>query len=159
MATDKYTQFMEDAKTSGEIPQHWIDRIESTYEASGLRNDYKSERERAIALEEKLSNLRDGLLTDRFKSLGITASPKAFRIPDDIDPTDTEKLEGWATEMGLITRQETTPPEARAVHDRIANASTDGPTPTISLDDLDPTKLSEDEFYRRAEALQKQQRS
>jgi hypothetical protein len=158
MATDKYTQFMEDAKTSGEIPQHWIERIESTYEASGLRNDYKSERERAIALEEKLSNLRDGLLTDRFKSMGITASPKAFRIPDDLDPSDTEKLESWATEMGLIQRQETTPPADRAVHDRIASASTDGPSPTVSLDDLDPTKLSEDEFYAKAEALSKARR-
>lgn len=154
---DKYTQFLDDAKTSGEIPDEWIKRIEDTYEASGLRNDVRTERERANQLEEKYRTLQVGLLTDKFKEMGIPGKPSAYSLPDDIDPTNPESIQTWAVEMGLIQAPTTTEPVERAVHDRIASASTDGPALTTSLDDLDPTKLSEDEFYRRAELYQKQQ--
>lgn len=153
---DKYTQFLEDAKASGEIPDSWLQRIQDTYEASGLRNEVRSERERADNLQTSLRTLQTSLLTDKFKEMGIPGKPSAYSLPDDIDPTNVESIQTWAVDQGLIQPVTTTPPAERAAHDRIANASTDGPTPTISLDDLDPTKLSEDEFYRRAEALQQQ---
>lgn len=154
---DKYTQFLEDAKKSGEISDEWLERIQSTYEASGLRNDIRSERERADKLQTSLRTLHTSLLTDKFKEMGIPGKPSAYSLPDDIDPTNPESIQTWAVDQGLIQPVTTTESSERAAHDRIANASTDGPTPTISLDGLDPNKLTEDEFYAYAEALQKQQ--
>lgn len=149
MATDKYTKFIEDAQASGEIPEEWIDRIKDTYEASGLRNDYRTERERATALEAQLATLRNGLLVDRFKAMGIPGSPTAYSLPADLDPTDPEKLETWAVDMGLVQRQSTTTPELRSTHDRIAAASNEGSEPAAP-----PItgNESEEEFWAKAQA-------
>lgn len=155
---DKYTQFLEDARKSGQIPDEWIQRIEDTYEASGLRNDVKTHQEKVKQLEEKYRVLQTGLLTDKFKEMGIPGKPTAYSLPDDIDPTNPESIQTWAVDQGLIQPPQTTDNDTRAVHDRIAAASTDGAGPTISLDDLDPRKLSEDEFYEKAAALSKSRR-
>lgn len=152
---DKYTQFLEDAKKSGEIPDEWIKRIEDTYEASGLRNDVRTERERAQKLEQDLRTLRIGLLTDKFKEMGIPGKPTAYSLPDDVDPTKPESIQSWAVEMGLIQPKETTPPDERATHDRIATASNEGGNTGLpSASDLDPRTMSQEEFYAKAQLIE-----
>jgi hypothetical protein len=154
---DKYTQFLEDAKKSGEIPDEWIKRIEDTYEASGLRNDVRTERERAQKLETDLRSLRIGLLTDKFKEMGIPGKPTAYSLPDDMDPTNIESIQSWAVEQGLITPPQTTEPASREVHDRISQASNEGGNSSIpSSEELDPRKMSETEFYEHARKIEAQ---
>lgn len=149
--SDKYTQLIQEARESGEIPDSWLERIETTYEASGLRTDLKATREAYQKTLDENRTLRSGLLADRFKSIGITISPTVLNIPDTLDPTDTDKVSEWAQEMGLIPKQETTPPAERATHDRIAAASNEGNATVIpSVSDIQ--NLPEEEFWKQAAA-------
>lgn len=156
--SDKYQELLDEMRNSGEIPETWIDRIQTTYEASGLRTDLKETKDQYRELMTQNSKLRDTILADRFKQFGVTISPSALRIPDDLDPTDTEKVEGWLVQSGLAESKPTTDPAERATHDRIAAASNAGGQPTISIEDLDPSTMSEDEFYKKVEALEAQRK-
>ncbi len=148
--SDKFKQLFEEARDSGMDPD-WVDKFENTFEASGLRKDNQTIKEENRLLRETASKLKSGLLKDRFTKMGITLSPSVLNIPDDLDPSDDEKFQSWAEEMGLVTKQETTPPAERQVHDRIAAASDSGnvaTTPSIS----DIQNLPEEEFWKVAEA-------
>lgn len=151
--SDRYKAFFEEARNSGVDPE-WISKAEEMFEASPLRQDLNATKEQHRQTQEQNSKLRDALLAERFKDFGVTISPTALRIPDDLDPTDGEKVEGWLVQSGLTQSKPTTSPDLRATHDRISAASNEGGQPTISLEDLDPETLSEDEFYRKAAALQ-----
>lgn len=156
--SDKFKALFEEARQSG-LPDEWVDRFEESFEASGLRKDLKATQDQARQLMEQNKAMRTGLLGDRFAKLGITISPKVLNIPDDLDPTDEEKVTTWAQEMGLVEKKETTPPAERAVHDRIAAASNEGGnTATPTLQDFDPTKLSEAEFWEKAQAYEAAQK-
>lgn len=147
--SDKFRQLFEEARNSG-VDSDWVDKFESTFEASGLRKDNQTIKEENRLLRETANKLKTGLLQDRFKSMGVTISPSILNIPDELDPSDPEKVQSWAEEMGLITKQETTPPAERQTHDRIAAASNEGNvsvTPTI--DDI--SNLPEDEFWKVAQ--------
>ena len=147
--SDKYTQLLQEARESGEIPDSWLERIESTYEASGLRTDLKATREAYQKTLEENRTLRSGVLQSQFQKLGIGLNPKVLNIPEELDPTDPDKVQSWAEEMGLITKTETTEPSERATHDRIAAASNEGHIPnTPSLDDI--SNLPEEEFWKVA---------
>lgn len=150
--SDKFKQLFEEARNSG-VDSEWVDKFENTFEASGLRKDNVTIKEENRLLRETATKLKSGLLKDRFEKIGITISPSVLNIPDDLDPSDPEKVQSWAEEMGLITKQETTPPSERQTHDRIAAASNEGNQTIVpSIDDLDPTKLSEEEFWQKAQA-------
>lgn len=155
MADNKFDALFEKARNAGVDPD-LLDEFQSTYEASGLRKDMRELQDKLKTQAELNRNLRSGLLADRFKTMGISISPKALNIPDDLDPTDPEKVTSWAEDMGLVQKKETTTPETRAVHDRIANASNEGGNTQIP-DLPDPATVSEDEYYRiaaiREEAL------
>lgn len=155
---DKYQELLDEMRNSGEIPESWIDRIQTTYEASGLRTDLKETKDQYRQLMDTNSKLRDTILADRFKQFGVTISPSALRIPDDLDPTDTEKVEGWLVQAGLAESKPTTDPEERAAHDRIAAASNAGGQPTLSIADLDPSKMTEDEYYQAAALIEAQRK-
>lgn len=150
--SDKFKAIFDEAREAG-LPDEWITRFESTFEASPLREENKQTKERMREIAERESKLKDALLATKFQSYGVSISPTALRIPDDLDPTDDEKVEGWLIQSGLAQSKPTTEPETRAVHDRISQASNEGGQPTISLEDLDPSKLTEDEFYEKAAAL------
>lgn len=150
--SDKFKQLFEEARNSG-VDSDWVDRFENTFEASGLRKDNQTIKEENRLLRETATKLKSGLLKDRFEKIGITISPSVLNIPDDLDPSDPEKVQSWAEEMGLVTKTETTPPAERQTHDRIAAASNEGNVTIVpSLEDLDPTTMSEEEFYKKAAA-------
>lgn len=152
---DKYEALIAKMKDSGEVPEWVLDEVQTTYEASGLRTDLKALREQHTKTLEENTSLRTGLLADRFKSLGITISPSILNIPSDLAVTDAEKVQSWAEEMGLIARTETTDQDTRATHDRIANASNDGTNSALpTSSDLDPRKLSQEEFYEKARLIE-----
>lgn len=149
--SDKYSQLIQEARESGEIPDSWLERIESTYETSGLRTDLKATREAYQKTLDENRTLKSGVLASQFKSLGIGLNPKVLQIPDELDPTDSDKVSEWAQEMGLIPKQETTPVTERATHDRIAAASNES-TATVIPSASDIQNLSEDEFWKQAAA-------
>jgi hypothetical protein len=152
---DKYEALLNKMKDSGEVPEWVVDEIQSTYEASGLRTDLKETRDKYNQTLETNTRLRDTILESQFKSHGVTLSPKALRIPDDLDATDSDKVSGWLQEMGLVTAQPTTPTDERATHDRIANISSDATTPNqISVSDIQ--NMSEEEFWAKAPQIQEQ---
>lgn len=146
--SDKFRQLFEEARNSGVDPD-WVDKFENTFEASGLRKDNQTIKEENRLLRETANKLKTGLLQDRFKSMGVTISPSILNIPDELDPSDPEKVQSWAEEMGLITKQETTPPAERQTHDRIAAASNEGNVSIVpTIDDI--SNLPEDEFWKVA---------
>lgn len=146
--SDKFRQLFEEARNSGVDPD-WVDKFENTFEASGLRKDNQTIKEENRLLRETANKLKTGLLQDRFKSMGVTISPSILNIPDELDPSDPEKVQSWAEEMGLITKQETTPPAERQTHDRIAAASNEGNVSIVpTVDDI--SNLPEDEFWKVA---------
>ena len=148
--SDKFKQLFEEARNNGMDPD-WVDKFETTFEASGLRKDNQTIKEENRLLRETAGKLKSGLLQDRFKSMGVTISPSILNIPDDLDPSDPEKVQSWAEEMGLVTKTETTPPADRQVHDRIAAASDSGNVSvTPSIDDI--SNLPEEEFWKQAAA-------
>ncbi len=147
---DKFKALFEKARDSGVDPE-WIDELETTFEASGLRKDNLSIKEENRLLRERTQNLQAGLLRDRFTKLGITINPDYIKVPDDLDPANEEGVQEWAVKAGLITQQETTTPDSRQTHDRIAAASNEGNTPNIpSISDI--KNLPENEFWKVAEA-------
>lgn len=149
--SDKFKQLFEEARNSGMDPD-WVDKFEETFEASGLRKDNQTIKEENRLLRETTKNLKSGLLKDRFKDMGITLNPAILgqEVLDQLDPSDPEKVQTWAEEMGLITKQETTPPSERQTHDRIAAASNEGNVTSIpSISDMQ--NLPEDEFWKVAE--------
>lgn len=148
---DRFSELFEEARDSGVDP-NWLEKLQTTFEASPLRAEIKASKEEAKRLREEAQTLRQGLLKDRFSGLGIKLNPSVLNIPDDLNPADVENVKTWAVSMGLIEDAPTTPPAERAAHDRIAQASTETTTNIPSLDDLDPNKLSEDDFYRLAAA-------
>lgn len=157
--SDKYEDLLKEAEESGEIPSTWLDRIRNTYEASGLRTDLKDTREKYRAALEENETLRTGVLTTTFKSLGISANPKAFALPSDLNPTDEEAVSNWAQDMGLIPKVETTTGDERAVHDRISSASNEGTLTSIPTEADIQNASTPEELYRlselRAKALQR----
>lgn len=148
--SDKFKQLFEEARNSG-VDSEWVDRFENTFEASGLRKDNVTIKEENRLLRETATKLKSGLLKDRFEKIGITISPNVLNIPDDLDPSDPEKVQSWAEEMGLVTKQETTPPVERATHDRIAAASNEGNVTSIPSN-ADIQTMGEDEFWKQAAA-------
>lgn len=151
--SDKFKAMFEEAREAG-IPDEWITKFESTFEATPLREENKQTKERMREIAESNQKLRDTLLATKFSSHGVTISPSALRIPDDLDVTDDEKVEGWLVQSGLTSAKRTTDPKVLSTHDRIAQASNEE-TNAISaaLSELDPTTLTEDEFYAKAEAI------
>lgn len=145
---DKFTELFEEARNSG-LPDDWVDRFQTTFEASGLRKDNLSIKEENRLLRERSQTLQAGLLRDRFTKLGITINPDYIKVPDDLDPANEEGVQEWAVKAGLITQTETTTPESREPHDRIAAASNEGNvTATPSISDIQD--LPEEEFWKQA---------
>lgn len=156
--SDKFKAMFDEAREAG-LPDEWISKFESEFEATPLRAENKATKERMKEIAEANQRLRDTLLETKFSAYNVSIKPSALRIPDDLDVTDDEKVEGWLVQSGLTSARPTTDPEVRATHDRIAAAATEGGNSTLpSLADLDPNKLSEDEFYERAEAIQAQRK-
>jgi hypothetical protein len=152
---DKYEALIKKMEESGEVPEWALTEVKQTYEASGLRTDLKDLRDKFTKINEENTSLRTGLLADRFKSLGITISPSILNIPADLPVTDPEKVQTWAEEMGLIAKTETTPTDERSTHDRIATASNEGGNTGLpAASDLDPSKMSESEFYEKARLIE-----
>ncbi len=147
---DKFKELFEEARNSG-VDADWVDRLETTFEASGLRKDNVAIKTQLQTLIDENKTYKSGLLKTRFSELGIKINPDILSLPDTLNPADPETVKTWAITAGLIEDTPTTTPDSRSTHDRIASASNEGSTTTIpSLEDLDPTKMSEDEFYKKA---------
>lgn len=154
---DKYEALLDKMRSSGEVPEWVLDEITSTYEASGLRTDLRDIKDKYATAMADNTQLRTGLLADRFKSMGITISPSILNIPADLPVTDPEKVQTWAEEMGLMAKTETTEVSTRAVHDRIATASNEGGNAAaLSPNDIDPSKMSEEDFYKAVRSAEAQ---
>lgn len=140
---------MEDAG----VDPAFIAKTRETFEASPLRKELKEAKDAAQAAIDRATKAENVALTGTFKELGITAKPTAFNLPDDLDRTDREAVQGWAVEHGLIE-----PPAPRVAGetldamDRIGAASQGAGAVTA-----DPTAAvvsadSEQEFWAQAEA-------
>lgn len=149
---DKYEALLSKIQQSEDVPEWVVDEIQSTYEASGLRTDLKETRDKYRDVLTTNTKLRDRILAEEFTKHGVTISPTALRIPDDLDPTDAEKVEGWLVQSGLTSTKPTTSVDERSTHDRIVAATDSAATPTVDLSQFDPTTMDEDEFYRKYEA-------
>ncbi len=148
--SDKFKELFEEARNSG-VDSEWVDRFESTFEASGLRKDNVAIKERFQAAAEENKTLKSGLLKTRFSELGIKLNPDILSIPDTLNPADADNVKTWAVQSGLIEDTPTTPPAERETHDRIAAASNEGSAkPIPSASDL--ANMSEEEFWRQAPA-------
>lgn len=148
MSSDKFKAMFEEAREAG-LPDEWVAKFESTFEATPLREENKQTKERMREIAEANTRLRDSLLATKFSTHGVSISPSALRIPDDLDVTDDEKVEGWLVQAGLTTTKPTTDPATLSTHDRIANASTDT-VPPNAIPDM--TKMSEEEFWAAYES-------
>lgn len=146
--SDKFKAMFDEAREAG-LPDEWVSRFESTFEASPLREENKATKERMREIADQNQKYRDTILAAQFRDHGVTISPTALRIPDDLDPTDAEKVEGWLVQSGLAQSKPTTDPSERATHDRIAQASNEGGQPVF-----DPQSLlnitDEEEFWTKA---------
>lgn len=145
---DKFESLFEEARNSG-LPEDWVDRFQTTFEASGLRKDNLTVKEENRLLREQTTKLQAGLLRDRFTKLGITANPDYVKVPDDLDPANEDGVKEWAVKAGLLTAKPTTEPEIRATHDRIAAATNEGNVPSVPV--IDPN-MSEEAFWAAAQA-------
>lgn len=155
---DKYEALINKMKDAGDVPEWVLDEVQSTYEASGLRTDLRDLKTKYDKTQEENTNLRTGLLADRFKAMGITISPSILNIPSDLAVTDSDKVQTWAEEMGLIQKVDTTSVDERAVHDRIATASNEGGNSArMTSADLDPSEMNETEFYKHARKIEAEQ--
>ena len=151
--SDKFKAMFEEAREAG-LPDEWITKFESSFEASPLREENKATKDRMREIAETNTRLRNTLLSTQFKEFGVPYAPEALRIPDDLDPTNPEAVEGWLVQSGFAQAKPTTDPKILSTHDRIANASNEETNATAAaLSELDPTTLSEDEFYAKAEAI------
>lgn len=148
--SDKFKELFEEARNSG-VDSDWVDRFETTFEASGLRKDNQSIKDRYQTTLEENKTLKAGLLKTRFTELGIKLDPSILALPDTLNPADADNVKTWAVASGLIEDTPTTPPAERATHDRIAAASNEGGVSTVpALQDLDPSKLDEETFWQKA---------
>ncbi len=145
---DKFTELFEEARNSG-VDSSWVDRFESTFEASGLRKDNLAVKERYQATLDENKTLKSGLLKTRFSELGIKIDPSILALPDTLNPADAENVKAWAVTAGLIDDLPTTPPAERATHDRIAAATNEG-----SVSNLPPItpEMDEEAFWKAAQA-------
>lgn len=156
---DKYEALIQKMKEDESVPEWVLEEVSKTYEASGLRTDLKAIKEKYDATAKERDELRTGLLADRFQKMGITISPTILNIPSDLPVTDPDKVQSWAEEMGLIAKTETTDPETKGVHDRIAAASNEGGNTGIpTAMDLDPSKMTQEEFYEKARLIEAQRK-
>ena len=152
--SDKFKAMFDEARDAG-IDPDWVTKFESAFEATPLREENKATKERMREIAEANQKYRDSLLETKFSAYNVSIKPSALRIPDDLDVTDDEKVEGWLVQSGLTSAKPTTEPEVRATHDRIAAAANEGGSYLPNdLAALDPSKMSEDEFYERAAALE-----
>lgn len=152
--SDKFKAMFDEARDAG-IDPDWVTKFESAFEATPLREENKATKERMREIAEANQRYRDSLLETKFSAYNVSIKPSALRIPDDLDVTDDEKVEGWLVQSGLTSAKPTTEPEVRATHDRIAAAANEGGSYLPNdLAALDPSKMSEDEFYERAAALE-----
>lgn len=152
---DKFEELFEEAMTSGKVDSEWLDRFRSNFEASPLRNEIKSLKEREKALREQATQYRNGLLQDKFSKLGITISPSILNIPEELNPADDDGFKDWAVKSGLVKDEPTTPEPERAVHDRIAAVSNESSPAGIDNTALLNTD-NEEEFWRLAMQRQSQ---
>lgn len=153
--SDKFKAMFDEARDAG-VDADWVSKFESAFEATPLREEIKSTKERMKEIAEANQRYRDSLLETKFSAYNVSIKPSALRIPDDLDVTDDEKVEGWLVQSGLTSARPTTDPEVRATHDRIANAGNEGNSTGIDLSQLDPSKMSEDEFWEKAPQVEAQ---
>ena len=148
-----FDELMDEARDAGVDPD-WIERVTKASAGSPLR---KERDEAKAALEQAITEAnryRTATLNSQFKELGIKAKPDALNIPADLDPLDTEKVRGWAVEMGLADPPPPpTPADEQREHQMMAAASS-GAIPPAAHDARAQILAAEteDEFWARAMA-------
>lgn len=147
---NNFDDLLEEAAEAGVDPD-LIDRFRAASEASPLRKELRETKAQVEAAIERAQKAEQVALATQFKELGIKAKPTAFKLPDDLDVTDSTALQTWAVDQGLIDPPAPkVPDEDLDTLDRIANAS-NGASGTVDPADAVINAPSEEEFWRQAE--------
>lgn len=145
-----FEELLDEAADAGVDPD-LIDRFRAASEASPLRKEVKELRTQVEQATARAQKAESAALSQHFKELGIKAKPSAFKLPDDLDVTDTEALQTWAVDQGLIDPPE---PKVSAEHldalDRVAEASA-GSTGRVDPTDAVIAAENPEEFWQQAE--------
>lgn len=147
---NNFEDLLEEAAEAGVDPE-LIDRFRAASEASPLRKEVRDLRTQLESTIERAQKAEQAALSTHFKELGIKAKPSAFKLPDDLDVTDSEALQTWAVDQGLIDPPAPkVPGEHLDALDRIANAS-NGATGQVDPADAVIAADSAEEFWHQAE--------
>lgn len=147
---NNFEDLLEEATEAGVDPD-LIERFRAASDASPLRKELKDQKTQLEAAIQRAQKAEQVALATQFKELGIKAKPSAFNLPADLDVTDTDGLQAWAVDQGLI---DPPAPKVSDGHlnalDRIADAS-NGASGTVDPVDAVIGAQDEDEFWRQAE--------
>lgn len=115
----------------GELAQ-LADSLERQFEASPLRSENKELKRQAKEAADKAQRLHNYALSAAFKEVGLKVKPDVLKLPEDLDPTDTQALSAWATEAGFIESKPDTPAQEQQAHEAIQQAVAGGEVVTAS---------------------------
>lgn len=147
MPSNSFEDLLAEAEEVGVDPD-LIERLRAASAASPLRAEKKQAEERAAAALERAIKAENAALTSTFEKLGIKAKPSAFNLPEDLDRTDFDAVQGWAVEQGLAEPPKAdVPVEHLDAEDRI-HAATAGAGGAPSVIDRALATDNEDEFWR-----------
>lgn len=149
-----FDDLMQEARDAG-VDDAWLERVQAATAASPLRKERDELKAALQEATEKATKFGAAALNAQFAALGIKVKPDALRLPDDLDPLDTEKVREWAVGMGLADPPPpAVPPEEQAAHQRLAEAAAAGgvaPPATAARDEI-MSATSADEFWAKARA-------
>lgn len=149
---ERLREFDDDEGELGQL----ADSLERQFDASPLRTENKELKKQAQQAVEQAEKLRSYALSASFKEVGLKVKPDVLKLPDDLDPTDTQALSAWATEAGFIDAKPDTSKEEQGAHEAMQQAAAGGATsPVLTgkaaiLEELDPRNLTEEEFWAKA---------
>jgi hypothetical protein len=148
-----FDDILNELVNTGQLPD---DAAQKLRDASPLRKDLETTKSELAAAQERTRTLEQRLSADVFSKVGITLNPSLLRTPDDLDVTDVDAVRKWAVEKQLIEDTPATPPAEMEQHQRVAAAAVDAPLEPGQADllaQLDPRKMSEDDFWAQAAAM------
>ena len=91
----KFEDILAEMREQG-LDESYADELSKAWQASPLRQAAETAAERARKAET-------ALLRSTFKELGISVKPDHLRLPDDLDPTDSDRIKAFAVDAGLLT--------------------------------------------------------
>ncbi len=140
-----YDDLIAEGATLG-VDADYLARLTAAAEASPLRTENKSLKEKAAADAIELAAFKEAQTAASFKAAGILVDPKALALPADLDIKDVEAVKAYGMTVGLVAKPATPPtPDAdKAALEALGGKAPAGDAPDRSLIDLSGVKSFED---------------